>query len=235
MDKAEKNAQRASRFRNIADRITRMIDQGRILPDDRLPAERQLAALLEVSRASVREALRMLEQKGLIEIRLGKNGGAYVKPPSHGQLSDDMDMLLRFDRLSLDQIAEFREAIECGITALAARKAGPEDIRRLKYRLATARSIMESGQGWVDEFIDADKAVHLDIADIAGNPLFSQALAAALGLRRYFCRFLKLHPSMMESNLDDLIAIVRAMENHQPEIARCRTMAHIGRFNEAIG
>lgn len=234
MNTNSKPTQRVYRFRDIADKIQNLITQGRILPGERLPAERQLAADLRVSRASVREAFRVLEQKGLVEIRLGKKGGAYVQPPSHGQLSEGIDILLRFDRLSLDQVAEFREAIEGSISALAARKAGPDDIRRLKYRLESARIFMEKGSGWVDEFIEADKAVHLCVAQIAGNPLFSQALKATLGLRRYFCRFLRLPPSLMDANFQDLSDIILAMENHQPDIASCITRAHIGRFNDAL-
>jgi GntR family transcriptional regulator, transcriptional repressor for pyruvate dehydrogenase complex len=87
MGNVEKRLQRVSRFRAIAARVQQLIDSKCILPGDRLPAERKLADELQVSRTSVREALRILEQKDLVEIRLGKNGGAYVKPPSHKQLS----------------------------------------------------------------------------------------------------------------------------------------------------
>ena len=234
MGNVEKRLQRVSRFRAIAARVQQLIDSKCLLPGDRLPAERKLADELQVSRTSVREALRILEQKDLVEIRLGKNGGAYVKPPSHKQLSEGMEILLRFDRLSLDQIAEFREAIECAIVASAARKAGKDDIRLLKFRLESARSVMGKGHSSIDEFIEADKAVHLCIAQIAENPLFTQALEAALGLKRYFCRFHRLHPSFMDSNLKDLHDIVQAIENRQPNIACFKTKNHIAIFNESI-
>ena len=211
-----------------------MISHNRIQPGDRLPAERKLAEKLRVSRISVREALRILEQKDLVEIRLGKNGGAYVRPPSHKPLYEGMEILLHFDQLSLDQIAQFREAIECGMVATAAMKAGPDDIRLLRHRLEAIRSVMGNGQGGIDQFIEADKAVHRCIAQIAGNPLFTEALEAALGLKRYFCRFNQLHPSFMDSNVKDLHDIVQAMENRQPHIASLKTRDHIVKFNASI-
>jgi DNA-binding FadR family transcriptional regulator len=234
MGNLENRNQRESRFRAIASKVQQLIAQRSILPGDRLPAERRLADELQVSRTSVREALRILEQKDLVEIRLGKNGGAYVKPPSHRQLSEGMEILLRFNQLSLDQIAEFREAIECTMVDIAARNAGPDDIRLLKSHLESTRCIMGKGQGGIDEFIEADKALHRCIAQIVGNPLFVQGLDAAFGIKRYFCRFHRLNPSFMETNFNDLHEIVRAIENRQPDVASLKAKDHIAIFNKSI-
>ncbi|WP_319409325.1 FCD domain-containing protein [uncultured Desulfosarcina sp.] len=223
---------RVFKFQEIADRIENRITEGSLLPGERLPSERKLVAELQVSRSSVREAFRILVQKDLVEIRRGARGGAFVKPPSCKQTSGPAEDLLQFDRLSLDQIAEFRDQIESGVVVLAVARLNSDDLRMLNYRLETVRSYLAKGSGWVDEFIEADKAVHLCIAKIAGNPLFSQALKATLGLKRYFFRFLDLAPCLMEKDFQDLSAIVRAMENHQPEAAARITRAHISRFNE---
>ena len=222
------------RFREIAGRIEDRIAQGLILPGDRLPAERELAAALRVSRSSVREAFRLLEQKGLVEIRRGTKGGAYVIPPTDRHLVEGMDLLLRSDRLSLDQIAEFRESIESSATVLAAERAKPEDIRMLKHQLEAARSYIGQGGGWVDAFIQADKAVHLSIAQISRNPLSTKVLESTLGLQPYFCRFLRLHPRLMEDNYKDLACIVQAIEKRQPDAAGRLCREHITRFNQAV-
>lgn len=229
------HTKKSYRFKVIAERIQQSIIRGDFSCGDRLPAERKMAADLRVSRPSVREALRVLEQKGLVEIRRGRNGGAFVKAPSTEGLPEGMEILLRFGQLSLGQIAEFRGAIEGGIAALAANVAGPEDIRMLNHRLAVARSFVGSGSGGVDAFIEADKALHLCTAQIAGNPLFTHALEAVLGQKQYFCRFLKLNPSFMEENFKDLSGIVQAMEKHQPATASGIIREHISRYNDAIG
>lgn len=234
MGNIEKRNHRESRFRVIASKVQQLIAQRSILPGDRLPAERKLADELQVSRTSVREALGILEQKDLVEIRLGKKGGAYVKPPSHRQLSEGMEILLHFNQLSLDQIAEFREAIECTLVDVAARNARPDDIRLLKSHLESTRCIMGKGQGGIDEFIETDKALHRCIAQIVGNPLFVQGLDAAFGIKRYFCRFHRLNPSFMEANFNDLHEIVRAIENRQPDVASLKAKDHIAIFNKSI-
>lgn len=98
--------------------------------------------------------------------------------------------------------------------------------------LETVRSFLAKGSDGIDGFIEADKAVHLCVAKIAGNPLLTQTLEATLGLERYFFRFLDLAPCLMEKDIQDLSAIVQAMENRQPETAARITRVHISRFNE---
>jgi len=145
------------RFQQIADRIESLIFNGAILPGERLPAERELASELRVSRSSVREALRILVQKDLVEISRGLKGGAFVKTPSFKQRSGNQEILLQFDRLSLDQIAEFRNQIESGVTGLAAARANTDDLRLLNSSLEKVRSLL--GKGSAGKFSEADKAV----------------------------------------------------------------------------
>ena len=235
MDKKEKAVdRRIYRFQAIADRIEKRIIEGNSQPGERLPSERKMVAEFKVSRSSVREALRILAQKGFVEIRRGAAGGAFVKAPLPGQCPADLAAMLQFDRLSLDQVAEFREQIESGATVLATARMKPDDLRMLNDRLETVRFFLARGRSGIDAFIEADKAVHLCIAGIAGNPLFSQALTATFGLSRYFFRFLDLAPYLMEKNYQDLSAIVRAMENHQPRKAVTITRTHVLRFNELL-
>jgi GntR family transcriptional regulator, transcriptional repressor for pyruvate dehydrogenase complex len=219
------------RFEEIAAHIETMIASGSLSFGDRLPSERRLAAQLKVSRSSIREAIRILDQKGLVEIRRGRTGGVYIRPPSPQSLNSGMALLLRFDRLTLDQISDFRVAIEGHVTAQAARTAQPADIRQLHRRLETTRERMNRSGDGLEAYIEADKAVHLFVAQMAGNPLFSQALEAAMGLKSYFCRFLRLRPALVEANYLDLVDIVRAVGEGRPEAASGATQAHIMRFN----
>jgi GntR family transcriptional regulator, transcriptional repressor for pyruvate dehydrogenase complex len=225
------NPQRALRFEEIAAHIETMMTSGSLSPGDRLPSERRLAAQLRVSRSSIREAIRILDQKGLVEIRRGRTGGAFLRPPSPQSLTSDMALLLRFDRLTLDQISEFRVAIEGYVTAQAAQAAQQEDIRQLHHHLEIARTKMNRSGAGLEAYIEADKAIHLYVAQMAGNPLFSQALAAAMGLKSYFCRFLRLRPALVEANYLDLVNIVQAVSEGRPEAASGATQAHIRRFN----
>jgi len=220
-----------SRFRKIAYKIEQMIIEGRIPVGNRLPAERQLAEILQASRSSVREALRVLEQKDLLEIRRGKKGGAYVTHPSHQKVSGKIDTLMNLDRQSLVHLAQFREAIEAESTMLTTNRANSDDLRILHSQLETVRSFRGKGRKTINEFIEAEKAVHLCITQIAGNPLFTEVLQAILNIKIYYHRSLGDDLSFMDASYQDLSGIVQAIENRESEIAVIKSREHISRFN----
>lgn len=233
MNNEDLKQQRSKRFQCVVEEIQNWIAQGKYKQGERLPAERKLAAYFEVSRNSVREAFLLLEQKNIIDIRRGVKGGAYVIAPILSKVEDELSQSLNSNGMTLETIAQFREAIETSIASIAAQKADAGDIRHLHFLVEEIRPYLGRGSGWVDEFIEADKAVHLSIAHISDNSLLQQALRTTLSQECYFTRFLKLQPSLMEENYKDLGAIVRAIENHQPDEAGFLSHTHIVRFNKA--
>ena len=88
-------------FQDVVEQIEEAILSGRLKAGDRLPPERELKETLKTSRSTLREALRVLEQKGLIEIRLGKGGGAHVKAISSDSISQSLGLLLRSQHVRL--------------------------------------------------------------------------------------------------------------------------------------
>ena len=96
-------------------------------------AERELCEMFQTSRGTLREALRILEQKSLIEIRLGVNGGAYVKDANGELMAENLAMLIRSQTISLSHLAEFREGIEGSVAGLAAQRASAGDIKKLIF------------------------------------------------------------------------------------------------------
>ena len=99
-------------FEEIADQIRAAIVEGRLQPGDRLPAGRELAQTFGVGRSTLLAALRVLEQSGLIVIRPGTKGGAFVTAPSLRQVSESLDLLLRREGASVEELAEFRVHLE---------------------------------------------------------------------------------------------------------------------------
>ena len=82
-------------FQDVVEQIQEAIIEGHLQVGDRLPAERELKEMLQTSRSTLREALRVLEQKGLIEIKLGMGGGAVVKAVTPDLMVDSLDLLIR--------------------------------------------------------------------------------------------------------------------------------------------
>jgi GntR family transcriptional repressor for pyruvate dehydrogenase complex len=154
------------RYQEVARRLHAMLEAGELREGDRLPPERALAETFQVSRGCVREAVRTLAEKGLLESRHGD--GTYVCASRPGQLAQALDA----QRHRLRDILELRRVVEPGVAALAAQRATRKDIDALKILICDQqRALLEGGD---DTGIDA--AFHLALARITGN----QALLAML-------------------------------------------------------
>ena len=116
----------------ITRRIRKAISEGRLAPGERLPAEREMAGRLRASRVSVREAYRSLAEAGLINIRRGAEGGAFIADFDPAPLSRNLTFLLRVGRTSHEELTEARALLEPSVARLAARRARPEDLTRLE-------------------------------------------------------------------------------------------------------
>src|SRR6201992_3385405 len=112
----------------IVDQIRLLMRQGQLKPGDRLPPERDLCERFGVSRVTVREALRMLESSGLVEIRVGARGGAFVTVPTTGHVGDGLTDMLTLSALTAADVTEVRLLLEVGIIPLVVERATEEDL-----------------------------------------------------------------------------------------------------------
>src|SRR5262245_11716514 len=126
MIKQPKGAQR------VAERIRAGIRSGELRDGDRLPPERVLIEQFGYSRAVVREALRMLEEEGLITLHAGRNGGAVIRKPGTERLVNAFDMLLRLQTTTQEDFYEARRLLEPLLVRLAIERATAEDIAALR-------------------------------------------------------------------------------------------------------
>lgn len=150
----------------VSSQIQELILSGELLPGDKLPSQRDLAASLGVSPVVVREAIKVLEERGLLEARVGS--GTYVSELTHQSIADTLSLLLRQGKMSFDHLHEVRQTLEIEIAGLAAARAQPEDIAKL----AEAIQHMDLGLDNPDQYIDADFEFHLALARSTQNPLF---------------------------------------------------------------
>jgi DNA-binding FadR family transcriptional regulator len=214
-------------FQDVVDQIQDAIIDGQLKTGDRLPAERQLQKMMKTSRSTLREALRVLEQKGLIEIKLGMGGGAVVRTVSTEQVTESLDLLIRSRRVSLNHLAEFREGAEGDVVALATKRAKRTDIDRLQALLERAHACTDRRK-----FLEADRDLHLAVVGITRNPIYISILKTVHeNIHRYFDRFLPMNEKEMAENYRDLENIVGAMAGRDAERARDLARNHIRRFN----
>ncbi len=222
-------------FQDVVEQVQEAILKGELKPGSKLPAERELKEIFRASRGTLREALRVLEQKGLISIRTGVSGGAFVKALTTNEVSESLDLLIRYQRVSLRDLAEFREGVEGIVAGLAVERAKSEDIQHLKKLLVDAKTHLEEGAAGWDEFILVDNRVHMALANIAGNPIYEWVLQTIYdNIRRYFDQFLPREERLLRENYQDLCEIVEAVEKGQAAKAHLLAQNHVYRFNRIM-
>jgi len=228
-------AKQSKVFQNVVDQIQDAILQGRLKAGSKLPAERELKELFKTSRGTLREALRVLEQKGLITIKTGVNGGAVVEALSTNQVSESLDLLIRYQRVSLRDLAEFREGVEGIVAGLAVERVKGKDIQYLKKLLADAKTLLDEGSSGWDAFLRVDNQLHMMLAHIAGNPIYESVLQTIYdNIYRYFYQFLPREEGLLRENYRDLCEIVEAVENGQAAQAHLLVQNHVYRFNRLM-
>lgn len=219
-------------YQDVVEQIQEAIMEGTLKPGSQLPAERELKEQFGISRGTLREALRVLEQKGLIEIRTGVAGGSIVREVNSENLSENLGLLIRNRAVSLRDLAEFREGMEGGVAALAAQRATTQDRQTLADLLKEAEQHLKEGRkGW-DAFVRTDEQIHLALAQISGNPLYIAVLSSVYhNIHTYYENYLPWNKVLLQENFTDLRTIVDAVAQGDADKARELALGHVRRFN----
>jgi DNA-binding FadR family transcriptional regulator len=154
-------------YEQIVGHVERAIYEGRLRQGEKLPPERQLARDLKASRVAVREALRTLELRGLVEVRQGSTGGYFVRDVDDRPLVRDFETLFRLGRVSGPQLIEARRILEPEVAFLAAQRAGEVDVKALGAALD--ESSEQAAAGRSSRRLDLD--FHRILAEATRNPI----------------------------------------------------------------
>ncbi|MFZ7124958.1 MAG: FadR/GntR family transcriptional regulator [Desulfobacterales bacterium] len=219
-------------FQDVVDQIQEAILSGRLKPGDTLPSERDLKEQFQTSRGTLREALRVLEQKGLVEIRVGVGGGAVVKAPPLESIHEGLGLLIRFQKISLRHLAEFREGVEGTVAAMAAQRATGKDLEQLDRYIREAEETVRLGVHHWREFVQVDQKIHQALAKITGNPMYIVVHQMVHdNIQRYYEQFLPWTEAMLQENFEDLRQIVELIRQRRKSEARALAQKHVRRFN----
>lgn len=163
-------------YEEIVRQIKALIAEGKLKSGDRLPPERDLAEKFMVSRTSVREALRALQSRGLIEIRAGE--GAFVRDISVDTLIEPLALVILPHREAVGELFEARRLLEPAIAALAARRATLEEIADMERILGEQAKEVAQGRTGLAQ----DAAFHAALANSAHNRAIGRIVNALMDL-----------------------------------------------------
>jgi GntR family transcriptional regulator, transcriptional repressor for pyruvate dehydrogenase complex len=153
----------------LARDLARYVIAQNLVEGTKLPTEAQMIQTFGVGRSTVREALRLLETRGLITVRTGANGGPAVRRPRPSDLSQELSLLLHFEGTPLRDVLLTRQAIEPVVTRLAAGNVTPDFIQELELTV----SKMKAGAGAQEVFTATNRDFHGAIARTSGNVILS--------------------------------------------------------------
>jgi GntR family transcriptional repressor for pyruvate dehydrogenase complex len=166
-------------YEQIVQQIEDSILQGALKPGDQLPAERELAQQFGVSRTAVREAVKVLREKGLVEAYSGR--GTFITDGTSQAIRQSIDLMIKIGQPEgSTHLVEVREILEPEIAALAATRAEEQHVAAMREAVA----VMDRAEPNADSYIEADLDFHLSLAEAAANPIILSLIDSIVGLLR---------------------------------------------------
>ncbi len=214
-------------YEQIVQQIEESVLKGTLKPGDQLPAERELAQSLGVSRTAVREAVKTLREKGLVEAYSGR--GTFITDGTSQAARQSFDLMIKVGQQEgSPHLAELRLILEPGIAALAASRIQEPEIVAMREAVA----VMDRAQRDPEAYIEADLDFHLALAEAAGNPLILSLIDSIVGLlREQRIRIFNVEGGPQRGQIHHK-RILEAVERHDPELARSTMRAHLEQVRE---
>ncbi len=235
MNYAFKKMKPLKSYQHVVEEIQTAICDGKIKEGHKLPSEMKLKDMFETSRGTIREALRVLEQKGLIAIKTGVKGGARVQGASTKPMQDSVGILIRQKKVSLKHLADFRQMMEGHISEQAALIRTDDDILKINRLLDKAKKHIATKPGGWKEFHKMDAKFHQILAQIAKNPLVEANLSIIHeNIQTYYHHYLPWGEDLLDDNFNDLCDITKAIVDKDGKTARSLAETHVGKFNRLM-
>lgn len=176
-------------FQEIVEQISNLIYTKKLIPGDKLPSERELAIHFGAGRMAVREAFRVLEQTGLIYIKQGVQGGAFVKEVDVTVVSDSICNLIRRASISLEDFIAVRTGIERLIVEALIGNVTDELLDKLEKNIDETKAVLlASDDEKIPSFVPEAAHFHLELASGTNNPLYEILEESLLKVMRAFMR-----------------------------------------------
>lgn len=215
----------------VASHIREHIHAGTYGPGDRLPSQRELASQLGVSRVSVREGIHSLVDKGYLEVRLGSAGGAFVTELV--QPAEAWRSRLRSQMGELDDLVEFRIAVESRVAYLAAMRSTRADLNRMRAGIRRMRGMTDTADFTHHDFRTSDGEFHEALARAGRNQRLRRTVLDARN-EMFIPYDMLSFDEPRDAVLSDHQAIYESVRDGHPETAAALMIEHIQRTREQL-
>jgi GntR family transcriptional repressor for pyruvate dehydrogenase complex len=216
----------------IAEQLLSEISARRLQPGDVIPPERELTRVYRVGRSSVREALRMLESRGVIE---DVGNGSFAVAGYANSLGSSLQLLLTLDQATMRDIYELRRILECEAAALAAERHDEDHLAQMDAAIGEmTQGLAASGPERADLYIDGDLRFHLAIAEATQNGLIIHSMRALRNLIRRALTSIFTIPDSPERSHEQHRAIRAAIAAGDPVAARAAMRDHLVRVESDV-
>ena len=219
----------------IYDQIVQLIVSGELRPGDRLPSERQMMDMMQRSRPTIREALRMLERNGLIQIVPGSSGAVVVEP-SAASVEEPLETMLNMSHLSSLELLEYRELNEMATVGWAAERRTEADLERIRKCLQAFSSAADD----FHEFAHYDSSFHQAIAKAGHNRVATMVdkVLHQLVLNILHQAYERKDAAQRKAMMDEILAshqsIYTAIAAGDPALARQTMRSHMRMFEKDV-
>jgi GntR family transcriptional repressor for pyruvate dehydrogenase complex len=209
-----------SRAELVVDKITNSIINGELSDGELLPSENQLCGIFGISRSILREAIRVLVSKGLVEVKQGH--GTFVRLPKIDVAEEAVRNYLMTNTFSLLQLMEVRTPIEVEVARLAAERREEKHVNIMQDSL----QMMTSDSNTAEAFSDGDDAFHKAIIEASGNLLFGIMIRSIMG-NLHIGRQLAIRHFGIEVVIQEHERIYDAIKNKHPSVAALKMEEHM--------
>ncbi len=200
-------------FEEALEQVLQVVRLGLVPGGGRLPAERELAERMGISRVTLREVLKVLQEQGLVESRRGRYGGTFVLPRAQGP--DEAELRRRIAAVDMEDALRFREVLEVGAAGLcAAHGLEPAGARRLRAALAATRDAP------LADYRRQDTLLHLTLAELSGSPSLAGRYAAVRATVNDLLDCIPLLVRNLEHSQHQHTALVEAVLDGDADAAR---------------
>jgi GntR family transcriptional repressor for pyruvate dehydrogenase complex len=213
-------------YEQVADQLRELIMSGEVLPSQKLPNEATLAREFGVSRATIREALRVLSTENLLHTQKGTHGGSYITLPTVDRISDllsaNISLLSATENVSLDEFLELRELLEVPAARLAAQRREPTHVHDLRAAIPESPLRMTTE----DQFI-LNRGFHSTLVLATGNALLAIAAQPIFSVLQTNLQRSTLGRKFHKRINEDHVALADAVEAGDEDAAERLMLEHL--------